>query len=284
MPPSNPHVTPTCVCWITSLAQEDSGISRRIREDLEPLLATHGVPLLLHQPADADGFLSALECIESIALAGGRPFIHFDAHGDEETGLQIAATGESISWSVLATQLRRINVPTRNNLIVLSAVCFGLRSARSVDVEQPSPFYLLMAPAEKVNSGFLEDNMVAFYRAIFGGQELGEAFGKFLASRFSLFHCELLLRELFVAYVRAYGVGKEAKRRREELYTVLKSDLPLINREARRLAREHVKSFARADTEMLKRFERFSARFMIDRPISFDMQSVLKIARERHGK
>lgn len=278
MQTANPFVVPNSLYWVMSLAPEDQGISRRIREDIEPLLTALGIRLFIHEPESAEDFMRALGDIEASALSGAVPLVHLDAHGDEESGFGIAATGEFIPWLTLAEQLRRINIATHNNLIVVSAVCFSMATAEKMDVSKASPFYLLIAPEEKVEAGFLADNIVPFYRAIWDGVDLAKAFEQRLASKFMTFHCEVLLKSLLTVYVRNNCTGAGARQRREDFYTLAVKNGQTVNREARRATRSMAKQFSRPNREMFKRFERFAARFMIGRPISFTMQSIVDTA------
>jgi len=59
------------------------------------------------------------------AGAGMTPLLHLDMHGSRDDGLAIESAGESIRWPILADALRQINAVSRNNLCVLSRVCFS---------------------------------------------------------------------------------------------------------------------------------------------------------------
>jgi hypothetical protein len=55
---------------------------------------------------------------------------------------------------------------------------------------QLTPFYLMIAPGREIDSGFIEDNTLAFYRDLFDDLDLLKAFNNNLASRMSLYQSE----------------------------------------------------------------------------------------------
>lgn len=53
--------TANTVVWFTSLRQGEQGVTRRILEELLPLLAAHGIHHEIVEPASAAGLLAALD-------------------------------------------------------------------------------------------------------------------------------------------------------------------------------------------------------------------------------
>lgn len=111
----------------------------------------------------APQFLSVLDDINEQVKLGIRPILHIEAHGDEHEGIQIAASGEAISWPILLTKLREINKNSKNNLGVVMAACFGLYAIKPLRIEEPCPFYFLIGSDAPVPAGYIDDAMKLFY-------------------------------------------------------------------------------------------------------------------------
>ncbi|MDE2083905.1 MAG: hypothetical protein KGI64_03490, partial [Xanthomonadaceae bacterium] len=132
---------------------------------------------------------------------GLRPILHLDTHGDEAKGLEIRPEQTFIGWDDLGNKLRCINVHMHNNLAVVGATCFGLQAIKSVSLDMPAPFFLLLAPPKKVFEHFLEEHIPAFYRSVFELQPVNEAHLQHLAPEFRYFHCEKMLFIVIARYI-----------------------------------------------------------------------------------
>lgn len=129
------------VVWITSLRENEQGVTRRILDNLGDLFKALKVSYEVHEPKTAAELFALLDDLEEGARRGRRPFLHFDMHGGKKTGLHIVASAENIDWRTLADRLRAINAATQNNLCVLSLACFGFYLASdtvSIDYQRLS--------------------------------------------------------------------------------------------------------------------------------------------------
>jgi hypothetical protein len=134
--------------------------------------------------------MAALDTIAEEAKAGAKPIIHIDTHGSDKGGIFIEETKEYVPWTLLYRKLQAINVHTSDNLCVVSAACFSYIVLREIDVVSATPFYLLVAPPREVTFGFVEDNIVKFYRQTFDTLQIVDAFKHYLRQYVALCHCE----------------------------------------------------------------------------------------------
>ena len=203
--------------WLTSLRDDEKGVTRRVWEDLLGVFAVEGLPAEMVEITSAIELHAALTEIARLANLGAKPMIHFDCHGSLERGLWIAASDEYVSWSELISLLRDINKACGNNLCVVSACCFSFEAVRFVDIHLTAPFGILIAPEGEVNAGFLEENMVAFYREIFALRDISSAVEARLKANFRTFHSERMLAYVLIKYIDQGGMGRRLQERREAL-------------------------------------------------------------------
>jgi hypothetical protein len=134
----------------------------------------------------------------------------------------------------------------------------------------------LIAPKNEVSSGFLEDNIVAFYKSLFEGREVVEAHKRHLAPNLELFHCERMLAYMLARYVRDYCTGKGGNKRREQLLTKAVEANYVHNRSDLRRIRRGAKAWTRPSQAMIERFANgFGSKFLMGKPIGFDIDDVM---------
>src|ERR1700679_2798814 len=81
------------VWFIESLADDEMHTGRRLREDLQDLIAARRIKLrvMLRSPANRAEFFATLEEVRaSIVATGLNPILDIECHGDVDLGLQLA--------------------------------------------------------------------------------------------------------------------------------------------------------------------------------------------------
>ena len=84
--------------WISSLKSGQEGTTRRVTEDLTPFFNSIGLPHQYFTPRSASELDAVLDAIAQAATEGMCPIVHFDTHGSDRMGLQVAASNEFVSW------------------------------------------------------------------------------------------------------------------------------------------------------------------------------------------
>lgn len=87
------------------------------------------------------------------------PLIHIASHGDEE-GLILKK--DKITWEELKESILKLNISTKNNLILNIAACEGAYGIKLYD-EERSPFHFMIGPLSKIYENDLERHMSNFY-------------------------------------------------------------------------------------------------------------------------
>lgn len=243
-----------CLYWITSLYENEQGVTRRIWEDLEAVAAQRQLAIAQYSPASAAEFLAAMDQIAGDARAGMLPMIHLDTHGSAEGGIFVAATGESVSWEMVAGKLRVINKIVGNNLCVISGACFSFHVVKAIDINQVSPFFMLLAPEHKIAAGDIEQNVIGFYRDMLDGSNILTAKEQWFPSQLRVFHCERMLAIVLARYINNAAIGKQKDRRKEHLVTMAVEGGVPSNRHSLRAMRKLVEKGIKPTEELIHRF------------------------------
>lgn len=170
---------------------------------------------------------NALTRIKYDAMGGKIfPFIHIEGHGNP-TGLQIGKgkTRGIVKWEDLALEFQKINVATKNNLMLSVATCFGCNIYKGISISERSPFFGFIAPLEEVSFGEIADGYNAFFDRIINTTEFDDAVltlrdafdGR--APRFTYVHCETLFRRVADNMLEAWRDPIEGKKSLLELIT-----------------------------------------------------------------
>lgn len=236
-------VTVNAVVWIMSLKNDGERQSTdQVLAFLEPFLQAIKIPFLKFEPQSAAELLKVTRLLEVWARDGLRPIIHLDTHGDHTDGLYIAASKEDIPWRELADQLRPINVATQNNLCVVSGACFSMHTIMTLNFREPTPFFLMFAPAVEVTFGFIESRMFGFYEDVFTSHDVMRAYERHLAPNLQEFHCHRLVVKSISGFMRDNCIGRGKRRRlRKTLEQTLGPgkqypDIPYFRKMTRRVA------------------------------------------------
>jgi hypothetical protein len=109
---------------------------------------------------------------------GGRifPLIHIEGHGNPK-GLSVGRGADKaiVKWEGLATEFRKINVATKNNLLLVVASCHGSEIYRGIRVADRAPFFGFIAPIEKVTENEIAEGFNTFYDRIINTTEFDQA-------------------------------------------------------------------------------------------------------------
>ncbi|OOG43615.1 hypothetical protein B0E51_02170 [Rhodanobacter sp. C05] len=197
-----------------------------------------------------------------------KPLIHFDTHGNKDAGIYVDGEDTFVDWNTLAEKLQAINIHTQNNLAVVGATCFGFRAIKPISLQTAVPFFLLLAPEEKVNVGFLEDNVPNFYRGLFEFGSIDTAYSRHLSDKFKYFHCEKMLFMVIARYLKEQCKGKGGAARRERLITEILSQGMEDTPDNLKRVRKMLKDGLRPDQSLL---DRYAGRFLIGRQCRFSM-------------
>jgi hypothetical protein len=240
--------------WITSLRDDEVGVTRRVLEDLEPLCASRRLPFEQFAPATASDLLAALDAIAERATDGMLPIIHFDTHGSADDGIHIVQSGQNVSWASLVEKLRNINRITGNNLCVVSCACFSFHVVSELDINQTAPFFILLAPEQEIAAGDIEANIVSFYHDVLDREDLVTSHKRWFPKALRLFHCEKMLAIVLAKYINNAGLGQQREKRKEELVTRALDDGIPRNRHNLRELRKRADDLIKVNEALIQRF------------------------------
>jgi hypothetical protein len=205
-----------------------------------------------------------------------RPVLHVDAHGTVADGLLSAPSGERMGWAEIIEVLRDLNVATRNNLVCVFALCFGLHVYKQVSLKKPVPAYLFFAPPSEISVGFLEARTLAFYREINRTSNVTAAFAATLGAGMESFHCQGLFLQSLLRYIRTYCVGRQRQDRQERMVTAILQRDGIATPSSAQLkeARRKIREVLDPGQSLIDRFAPF---FLIGRVAAFTYEDIEKV-------
>lgn len=259
--------------WICGLDAYEQGPTRRILEDLQGH-SRLPIPVIRLDVDSPTELIAVLDKLHYNALhCSLRPIVHFDMHGSKSAGLKLG--NSFLEWESLGQALRKLNVATGNKLLVVGGACHALSAIRSLNILSASPFFVLLAPEDEVQSGFIESHIVSFYSELFNTASLDRAFEQ-LGDPFQYIHCEKLLFIMLSRYIEKKLKGKTLQQRRERLLTEVFLANEKTNPETLKKVRLLLKSGLKPTQSLL---DRYSGVFLCNRPCSFTIDDVLKLVR-----
>lgn len=261
------------IVWLCSLKEEECGVTRRILEDLETLCGKHSIRLHVYEVSDRNSFDEALS--KEIEI-GGSPIIHLDGHGSVDDGFCLDRSNQSIPFAELNDSLRLMNIESQNNLLVVSASCFGLYALSDGSIYKPTPYFAYLAPGAEVLNVELEKGTVAFYSELLQSRRL-ESACRHLPS-FELFQCQHLLFSVLIRLKNNFR-GRRAQPRLEQVISKAKQKGVIKDDEQigsfRRKTRRRMKTLF--DDAMV---QQIASSFLIGRAAGFsadDLEAELRI-------
>jgi hypothetical protein len=213
--------------------------------------------LTFNDRSELDSILNAIE--DATKTRKEIPFIHIEAHANEDA--LGTACGEAIPWQDLFISLQRININTRNNLLVIVAACFGFHLLKITDVLERAPFYAVLGPNQAVSVSEVEAGYQVFYQELFKTKEVNGAIAKMnealknTGKRYGLVTCEDLFIMASNNYLKEHCSAKAILQRVEDIvsqYQELEAKALTIQ-EVRKKAKETLKN---GNLEFVKEYHR----------------------------
>lgn len=204
------------MCWITSLEANEVAWSREIIAELEPIFGRNQLPFRHHEIDSADALLLLLDEIAEGARQGMRPMLHMYMHGNDQ-GL-VTATEELVPWGAVVPRLRAINVASNGNLCLVVNACHAYNAISQVDIREPSPIHMLIAPESEVFVDFLKTATVEFYEELFYSLQINKAFEKHLSDQLRIFIDAHFFTALLARYIKSNCLGEGGQKESSASY------------------------------------------------------------------
>jgi hypothetical protein len=218
------------------------------------------VPVRLEPAFSAAELMVVLEQLAIQAeRTAWRPMVHIEVHGNNE-GCG-TASGEFLYWDQVAAPLRRLNVATRNSLVVAASACMGayLATAAARHPAERAPFCGVVGPDAEVYDENLLNGFREYYAELASTREFqlalhkiqakwlpecrafdtGDIFRKGIAHYSQRWLSGPLLHERLTGIIRQHRRAGTAQRRgrkvsRREIARNLRNDTERIDRYWRR--------------------------------------------------
>jgi hypothetical protein len=269
------------IFWLTSPRPNETRMVESMIDDVSGICASKQIPFQKYVVPSGAKLIAALVEIEDAARRGARPLVYLDMHGSAIDGVEIAASGEMVPWDDVVDALRKINQQTGNNLLVVAAVCFGFHVIKETIITDLTPFFILIAPEEKITFGDLMDRIFPFFQNLTSGWDVVKAFEEELSPKMKMFHCMRIFTVAMAKYIVRACKGKGGQERREHLLTeIMRSGYP-DTPDGLRALRKTIKDGTKPSQQML---DRFAGVFLGGRPLGYDLDALMKYIDELVAK
>ena len=131
------------------------------------------------------------------------PWVHLEGHGNVK-GLAVGKGADKtvVPWADLGHEFRKINVATRNNLMLAVATCHGSNIYKGIRVSERAPFFGFIAPIAEITQQEIEEGFNTFYDRIINTNEFDQAMLALRGGhdgtkpRFTYLHSEVAFRHV----------------------------------------------------------------------------------------
>lgn len=196
-------------------------------------------------------FVSILHRLTAEAKRGGEiPIVHVECHGSANDGLEFE-NGSMLSWNEVASELMRLNVACKFNLLTVFSACFGGHFLSQMGVISPAPCWCMVAPTETVDPGEIMNSLRVFYSTLLQSVDAGKAASKISQiplskGRWFAKPAELWFEEVVTHYISNHCTKAATRERVKKIHRQLIDEgnphrsIDNIKREIRRLNRENL--------------------------------------------
>lgn len=147
-----------------------------ILESLEDDRTTLAIGKVIDRLRDKDNTLfyyvkikNKLELLNAIGkitnIENSYPLIHIAAHGNYD-GSGIRLLEDEINWFELTKELSILNTRTKNNTILIMALCKGAKIITEFDKGSRAPYFLMLGPTYDINWNKLDRYLFEFYKKL----------------------------------------------------------------------------------------------------------------------
>jgi len=164
-----------CVIFIESLEERDQAKSTKslFNDIVKRLCEKRKLLCKYHTVKNKKELLGLLKEISSTKSKNLFPLIHFATHGNED---EIRLIDERVTWSEIEPIISKINLNSRNNLILVMAVCKGIFAIDFLEKNlDRAPFNIIIGPQKDINYGLLDELLTYFYEDILDGRNIAQA-------------------------------------------------------------------------------------------------------------
>jgi hypothetical protein len=164
---------------VDSLSPNDRQTGRRLREDVEDLLASRSltVPVTFRRSPDRKTLFEELEELRANVECTRRyPILHLECHGTRDGLGLVLCDGSFVAWNELKQPLQQINSASRFNLMLVLGSCNGAYLSQIARMDEMAPFCALLGPNREIFDVGLLQGLRAFYLDLFVQRDATEAF------------------------------------------------------------------------------------------------------------
>lgn len=167
---SNVEIKMNCVIVIESLDKPNS-TKKLYREEIIGKCESRSIT---HKYFPVNNKAELINLLNNLAGNEERlfPLIHFATHGNVE-GLKLKE--DRITWEELREPITKLNIASKNNVVLNMAACSGAFSIGLYEAET-APYHFMFGPQSDICEDDLENHLANFYKYYIDKPNLVEAF------------------------------------------------------------------------------------------------------------
>jgi hypothetical protein len=157
------------IVFFESLNSNELKTGKSLAEDLEyiNIKNTIKIPIEFYDIPNVSTFIKHLEKITKEAEKKTVfPIIQIDAHGSNNPPGLVMKSGELIEWIDLEENLRKLNIASKGNLLLVTASCFGQFANTSVAIANRAPFWAVVGPMASIQVNDIMRSLRRFYSSL----------------------------------------------------------------------------------------------------------------------
>lgn len=149
--------------WLDAIHERKTG------QELASFLRQRGINVTYVACLTGNDVITAItNAADELWLSKNIPILHIEAHGHPEGLAPGENSNQFLEWKQIEGPMRRLNIMSGFNLILVCAACYSFHSIRVFRIDDVSPFTVAFGFNAKVGSTSLFDAMRELYRQFFG--------------------------------------------------------------------------------------------------------------------
>lgn len=216
-----------CIFIIQSLRGDDRKTGRELAADLD-LAISNEVGVNFREVVSKTEFIKLLQQLELAALEQNiKPLLHIEAHGSRD-GIEFT-DGSRVRWEDIKPYFSSLNLATGNNLIIASALCYGMSQLKTINLGEAAPCWALIAPPNTVFPDSIYSGFYNFYTTFYRSKSQKEALIELhkVDGEFGITYSSSFVIESVDAYLKNYCSSRALKERAVDLHHESGESIPI---------------------------------------------------------
>lgn len=218
------------VAILDAIPSGNLNTARALRDDLEAIasFSGNGLRVRYFRVETLACLRKALETIRGLRRTDDiEPLLHIEAHGLVDEG-GFALPNAQCGWIDLKELITPLNTDMGLKLLLVMAACHGGSFAKAIATTDRAPVAGLIGPKERIGTGDLQRDFIAFYKTLFGTLSFDKAIKQLNPAgqkrRYFYTSAEDFFYAVWRGYKRAGCTVEALDKRARDIYRTVKAN------------------------------------------------------------